>query len=161
MKNLILFLFVILVSCNNRSEIKTQDKISIKDNWYAIRVKVDNHSFLITPDKDTLFYMNYDSKKVTLIDSANNLYDDKNVRVKYFLSKAERDSLLSYCHQAIINPSITDKMVTCYAGQYVLISIEKAQTRISCNYSSIENWQTISPVLKNIERLTFGKLKQE
>ncbi|MES2394366.1 MAG: hypothetical protein V4549_00070 [Bacteroidota bacterium] len=161
MKNIILFLFVFLVSCNAKKETKSEYKLSIKDNWNFIRVIVDNHRFLVTPDKDTLFYMNHDNKKVTLIDSASGVYDDKNVSVKYFLSKSDRDSLLSYCYQAIVNPVITDKKVTCYAGQYVLISIEKAQIRISCNYSSIENWQTISPILKNIERLTFGKLKKE
>jgi len=161
MRNIILFLFIILVSCNDRSDNKSQNSLSIKNNWEGVSVTVDNHRFLITPDKDTLFYRNHDRNKVILIDSANRVYDDKNVTERYFLLKEDRDSLLSYCYQTIVNPTTTESTVSDYAGQYVLIQIEKEDTQISCKYSSVSDWQNISPTLKKIERLTFGKVKPE
>lgn len=161
MRSTFFLFFIILVSCNGKSDTKSQGNLSIINNWKFIRVTVDNHRFLVAPDKDTLFYINHDSKKVVLIDSANRLYDDKNVTEKYFLSKADRDSLLNYCYHTIVNPTTTESKVSDYAGQYVLIQIEKGQTQISCKYSSVSDWRTISPTLKNIERLTFGKLKRE
>ena len=155
MKNTILFLLIILVSCRN--------KIEIKDNWQKIRISVDTNRFVMlnvkSTEADSIYYVKYDKSKLHLVDSTTNMYEDKNKYIGYFLSKQERKDLLDYCYQTIINPDTLTGRVSDYQGQFVLIQIEKGQTVISCKYSSVANWQSISPTLKKIDELTFGKIK--
>lgn len=151
MRNIItLFNFIVLISCNDQTENKY--------NWKSIRVTVDNHHFFVTPERDSLFYMN-DNGLATL-DSTNKAHKASIANVKYFLSKAERDSLYSYCNQAIISQTTAESKVIDDAGQYLLIEIVNEQNKLTCKYA-ISSWEYISPAMKGIERLTYGKLNEK
>jgi hypothetical protein len=149
------------MSCNNTTK---SNENKIRTDWTYIKIKVDNHNFLFSSDKDSLYYMKYDDKKVSYTyDSAIGKYEvsNKNETTKYYISKSERDSIAELCYQTIVNPVTTETYVSDYAGQYSSIQMERGATQISCSYSSTGEWTSISPTLEKLNRFTFGKIRKE
>lgn len=86
--------------------------------------------------------------------------NDKEVRTKLNFTKVERDSLLQYAYRIIDNPSISQKMLTCNAGENITIGINYSGTTSKfCNYKSVPTWSTLSNDNKKLFNLLNSKTK--
>jgi hypothetical protein len=157
---IILLLLIINFSCENNhsTDIKSDSQVetdSQKEIWELLKIRVDNELFYVSTNQDTCYYF----PPVNQEELKKPIGDQKRVSKKIILSKIERDTLISLALDAISNPKMTDQQVSCYAGQYVTISLKGNSTTITCEYSSISDWTKISSTLNKINDLTFEKVK--
>ena len=152
---LIISFLITAFSCRNNSADKKADTQT--SDWEILKIRVDKKSFYVPSDQDTCYY--YPPADTNELKKP--IQDQRFVSIKIILSKAQRDTIISLAMDAISNPKKTDQQVSCYAGQYVTISLEQMGTSISCKYSSISDWTKVSPTLNKINSMTFDKVKRD
>ncbi|TPG41771.1 hypothetical protein [Flavobacterium pectinovorum] len=81
----------------------------------------------------------------------------KQVQKKLNFSKNERDSLAKYAYRIINQPTLATKVLTCGAGENITIEISYGSTSISCKYSSIESWSSLSNDNKKLYEILNAK----
>lgn len=150
-------LLTLLISCGN-SEVKEKPKVTppkVENEWNLLEIEVDEELIWILRNQDTCFYR----KKSA--DEAYRRIDDMEYRRedgRFVLSKKMRDSLFVLGEDAITNFVPSKEFLTCYAGKYVRISLDKS---ISCNYSSIGNWTKVSKTLFKISEIAFREVEKQ
>jgi hypothetical protein len=79
------------------------------------------------------------------------------IQKKLNFIKSERDSLAKYAYRIINNPAIANTVMTCGAGENITIEISYCSTSISCKYSSIPSWSTLSTDNKKLYDILNAK----
>ena len=146
-----------MFSCQDKS---SADKTILpeKYGWETVKINVDNKKVVVPFNQDTCYF----SEKfadTTYAKSHNGLFRIETA--KFTLSKAQRDTLFKLVEDAIKNHAETSQTVSDYAGQYVTLTLEQYNSSISCKYSSITNWTSVSPTLSKISSMTFDQVKQD
>ena len=144
-------------SCQDKSS-ADKKKVSEKYGWETIAINVDDKRVLIPNDQDTCYFAEqFADTEYARAHNGEYRIEHK----KFVLSKSERDTLFKLVEDAIKNHEETSQMVSDCAGQYVTLTLEQYNSSISCKYSSIGNWTTVSPTLSKISSMTFGKVKRD
>lgn len=81
------------------------------------------------------------------------------IQKKLNFTKSERDSVAMYAYRVITNPTIANTVMTCGAGENITIEISYCTTSISCNYSSIPSWSTLSTDNKKLYDILNAKTR--
>lgn len=84
---------------------------------------------------------------------------DSQIQTKLNFTKNERDSLSKYAYRVINNPTRSNTMLTCGAGENITIGISYCGTSIMCKYSSIDSWSTLSDDNKKLYNILSSKTK--
>ncbi|MFB3387476.1 hypothetical protein [Flavobacterium sp. LAR06] len=101
-------------------------------------------------------YVTYDySFSEELVKQKNGKYEK--VQKKLNFTKKECDSLAKYAYQIIKNPALSHTMLTCGAGENISIEISYCSTSISCKYSSIDSWSSLSKDNRKLYTLLSSK----
>lgn len=98
---------------------------------------------IIFESKKKSIYVTYDySFSEEWVKQKDGKYEKTQKKLNF--TKNECDSLAKYAYQIIKNPALSHTMLTCGAGENISIEISYCGTSISCKYSSIESWSTLS-----------------
>lgn len=157
-QHFILFLFGFLIgSCSSNVAQKPLEEKPVENPWKWLKIKVDQELIWIPATEDTCFYR----KKFDEIEiSKEGEKKQKIISDRFVLNQQQRDSLFLLGQDAVKNFVESDHFVTCYAGQYVTITLEGYSGSISCGYNSISDWSKVSKTLSKISKLTFEKVKK-
>lgn len=141
-------------SCDNQQK-KQISVVQKKQNWAFFKIEINNQLIWIPNDQDTCFYR----EKIFDANNAEKNYGKwKTEEKRFVLTKQQRDSVFLLGEDAIKNFVETNQTVSCYAGQYVTLTLDNSTNSISCKYSSISDWTKISKKLYRISELTFEKI---
>lgn len=148
--------FSLFISCKNRKDVSIVNPPEQKTEWSEIEISLDNQRFNIFHKSDTAFFGYWDFKKVFKHKPTFSVdYQRINVKDTFFIiSKLERDSLAKYIYNLITKPSFTHQFVTDYVGN-IDFQLRSGGTSLSCEYSSVGDWTTISEQTEKI----YGMLK--
>ncbi|MFH6966812.1 hypothetical protein [Flavobacterium sp. FlaQc-28] len=119
-------------------------------------IKVKDYCTIIFESKKKIIYVTYDDAySEEWIKQKDG--KEKKVQNKLNFTNKELDSLAKYTHQIIKDPAITTTHLTCGAGENITIEISYCSTSISCKYSSIQSWSTLSNDNKKLYDLLSTK----
>jgi hypothetical protein len=152
---LTILFFLTFISCQDKHSVDKKTVVQT-NSWELLKIRVDNKSFWVPANEDTCFYSLGTTGTNEIKKHDGKLKSDIH---KIYMNKAQRDTIINIALHAITQPIQTDQQISDYAGQYVTISLEYLQTSISCKYSSISDWTRVSPTLKKLNDLTFGRTK--
>lgn len=155
-----ILLLVAFLSCES-AEVHKKSKVvqpKIETKWSFLKIEVNHKLIWIPSDQDTCFYREKLDDEVYQ-KTHNGEYKTKEIR--FPISKKIRDSLFSLGEDAIKKFVGCEEFVTCYAGQYVTITLDNPTSSISCSYSSIPDWTKVSKTLYKLSEMTFKKVERE
>ena len=153
----ILFLSLLTSSCSSKVEQKPLEEKQFENPWEWLKIEVDKELIWIFATEDTCFYR----KKLDEFEiSKEGEKRRKIIEGRFVLNKQQRDSVFFLGEDAIKNFVESDGFVSCYAGQYVSISLKGSTGSISCGYSSISDWTKVSTTLSKLAKMTFDQIKK-
>jgi len=153
----LLFSFVIFFSCNEQKKEEENPESKLAD-WDRITINVDNGFFNIDSEEDSAIYYSYNDS-VVYFDSTSKETKNKRIFIEVPLTKEIKDSIFKICYREIRNPKFFNVNISCYAGDYLNITIKKGNSSISVKYSSTISWDLISLDMKKLKSMTFDKIK--
>jgi hypothetical protein len=150
-----IFYTLLISACQEKKEAKKANDL----NWDMLDIEIQDDSkterFAVFSNEDSCRYF------LTIRDKNHfrkfGCFDQK--RVAFILSKQNKKELHQLFQNLFLYPKSPKYEVTCYAGEYVIFTINQyGNPSLSCKYSSISNWSETSKTTKKIYNLTFKKI---
>lgn len=146
MKNsLLLYIIIILVSCNSNNI-----KIKESGKWSDFKFVLNNKVLYISMGEDSCMLVETFKEDLTFFKKTG---EYRRTELKYIINHERKEKIFRLAEEIITKPIISEQIVSCYAGDYITISLENKTTKIACEYMSTSNWTKISNELKELNEM--------
>lgn len=151
------YLLITIIACLMMGcEESKQDSASVKFNTERVHIRFHGeYSIIIDAKTDSIYRFSFIEKDTMINNQLTSVTDSQCDWVKY--SEALSDSIISHCYKIIRDTATINDEVTCYAGEYVTISIKKGSAKYSAGLESVSCWKNSSYKYRNLFNLLNSK----